>query len=100
MMALENWLLSRLGKSQLMDDLSTAGFGSYRGELLDFHLNDLIRQLKDNYIIFNGLCARHSVTLVENSDKPFVVVIAGGGYAKVSNLSESYPTARKFNELG
>lgn len=39
-------------------------------------------------------------SLIENSDKPFVVVIAGGGYAAVSNLQESYPVARKFNELG
>ena len=36
----------------------------------------------------------------EVSDKPFVVVIAGGGYMTVSNLLESYPTARKLNELG
>ena len=49
MMALENWLLSRLGKSQLMDDLSTAGFGSYRGELLDFHLNISLAITKYGY---------------------------------------------------
>lgn len=37
---------------------------------------------------------------VKNSDKPFVIVIAGGAYTMVCSLLEGYPVARRFNELG
>lgn len=34
----------------------------YNGELQDFHLNDLLRQTKDNLIIFTALCARQIIS--------------------------------------
>ena len=36
----------------------------------------------------------------ENSDKPFVMILAGGGYQCVCNLSEAYPVAAEYNRLG
>lgn len=39
-------------------------------------------------------------SLIEDSGKPFVIVVAGGGYQAVCSLLEAYPVARQFNELG
>ena len=33
----------------------------YQGELQNFHLRDVLRQIKDNLIIFTALCARNAV---------------------------------------
>lgn len=53
----ERMLLEYLGKSTTLK----VNMGNYPGELQDFHLNDLLRQVKDNIIIFTALCARNAV---------------------------------------
>ena len=38
--------------------------------------------------------------LQKDNTKPFVIIIAGGGYSMVYSLVEGYPVAKKFNEMG
>lgn len=53
----EKRLLDTLGKS---GDLSLDA-RTYRGKLQDFHLRDLLRQVKNNTIIFTALCTRNAI---------------------------------------
>ncbi len=37
---------------------------------------------------------------VKGSIKPFVLIIAGGGFTNICNLTEGFPIAKEFNDLG
>ncbi|MBR7016356.1 MAG: helix-turn-helix transcriptional regulator [Lachnospiraceae bacterium] len=55
--AYEEMLLRCLGEGR-----APSGSGNnYGGEVQDFHLKDSLRQLKDNLIVFNALCARTAI---------------------------------------
>ena len=57
MAAYEKRMIDNLGKDGKPEEGS-----HYQGEIQDFHLNDQMRQIKDNLIIFTALCARRAIT--------------------------------------
>ena len=58
MVAYEKWMIDNLGKDRIPETEDS----HYQGEIQDFHLNDQMRQIKDNLIIFTALCARRAIT--------------------------------------
>lgn len=57
MAAYEEMLLHNLAEGTEQEKMSNY----YEGELQDFELNDSLRQIKDNLLIFTGLCARVTI---------------------------------------
>lgn len=57
MAAYEEMLLHHLAEGTEPEE----GSNNYEGELQDFGLNDSLRQIKNNLMIFTGLCARTAV---------------------------------------
>lgn len=67
----------------------------YEGELQNFALNDSIRQIKDNLLIFTGLCAR---TAVKSGVPIYTAKTMENEWVKRIEAARGFPEARKLRE--